>query len=234
MGREQEGRGLFEEHLVAVAAHGGDEAGFVAGGGFDAAAQTADHAVNVGVVDIALGFGPDGLGDVVFADDAAAVLVEKPKQVELFDAERRVEQRAVYVDLAGGGVDAQSRFAHGDERRRGDGGGGVVEAEGGGGEGDLAAVFQPSDAAGGEFDAVEDDAVFAVEVVELLGAIHETNFGVVARGKLVFDDDVGVGGAAHDLGARREVNFASGAGTIETDQFSVATHSVPRCDGSQG
>ncbi|RIK57029.1 MAG: hypothetical protein DCC57_02445 [Chloroflexi bacterium] len=66
---------LLEAHLVAVAAHGGNKARFAEVARFDAAAQPADHAVDVGVVDIALGFGPDGLGDLILTDHAAARLV---------------------------------------------------------------------------------------------------------------------------------------------------------------
>jgi hypothetical protein len=53
--------------LVAVAAGGVQKTGLVFGFSLDPAAQPADHAVNVGVVDISLGLWPDCLGNFVFA-----------------------------------------------------------------------------------------------------------------------------------------------------------------------
>ena len=151
-------RALFEQHLVAVAAHCDDEARLLAVLRLDAAAHAADHAVNIGVVDIAAGFGPDGLGDLILADDAAATLVEKPEQIELLGAKRRIEEDAVDINLAGGDVNAQGRFTYGDERRRRDSSRRIVKAERGGGEAHFSAVVEPGRTARRKPRAVDGDA----------------------------------------------------------------------------
>jgi hypothetical protein len=147
----------------------------------DAAAHAADHAVDVGVVDIALCFGPHGLGNLIFADDAVAILVEKPEQIKLFDAEGRVKRLAVDIDLARGDVDAQPRFADRDQRR-------ARSRWRRGRRSDSASrricTSNPSESQavlpGARPLAVDEDAVFALQIAHLVAAVEAQNFGVLA------------------------------------------------------
>ena len=106
-------------------------------------------------------------------------------------------------------IDAQGRFADGDQRRRGDGGGGVLEAEDGGGELDFAAVFQPGGTALVQFTSIDTDAVLAAEVADLVGTVDVADLGVAARGKLIIENDVGVLAAAKHDGAVGQLEFST-------------------------
>ena len=105
----------LRHHAIAVPADRVDEARLFAAVGLDAAAHATDHAVDVGVVDVALCLWPHCLCNLILADDAPAILIEKPEQVKLLDAEWRVQWLAVDIDLARCEVDAQTGFADSDQ-----------------------------------------------------------------------------------------------------------------------
>ena len=115
---------LAIEQLVTVPSNGGNKTALFAALRLNTAAQSADHAVDAGIINIALGFRPHRLGDFVFAYYTSPILIEEPEQIKLFDTEGRIEHCPINKDLTRRLFNAQPWLADSNERGCGEGGDG--------------------------------------------------------------------------------------------------------------